>query len=123
MFVQPPPVSGFEHMMEHISNQILWILLKYSRDGSWILNGMIAQSLVIMHDGPYINKVSPDICSAGDNDILQDCQGTVQVYMGQMYVICWRILRENPGGVDDAIDSECCYICISWCYPSGCHGL
>jgi hypothetical protein len=29
-----------------------------------MLNGMLAQSLVILHDGSYIKELSPDICSA-----------------------------------------------------------
>jgi hypothetical protein len=54
MFVQPPSASGFEHTMEHFSNQTLWVLLDYSGEGSWIINGMLAQSLVIIHDGSYM---------------------------------------------------------------------
>jgi hypothetical protein len=54
MFVQPPPVSGFEHTMKQFSDQTLWVLLDYSGDGSWILTGMLAQSLVIVHDGLYM---------------------------------------------------------------------
>ncbi len=64
MFVPPPPVSGFEHMMRHFSNQTLWVSLGYSGDGFLVLYRMIAQSLVIIHDGSYMKKTSPDICSA-----------------------------------------------------------
>jgi hypothetical protein len=30
---------------------------------------------------------------------MQDCQSTVQVYMGGTFVICWHILQGNPGGL------------------------
>jgi hypothetical protein len=33
MFVQPPPVSGFEHTMKHVSNHTLWVSLNYSGAG------------------------------------------------------------------------------------------
>jgi hypothetical protein len=62
VFVPSPPVTGFEHTMKHSSNQTLWVLLDYSRDGTWLLDGMIAQSLVIKHDGSYMKEGLPDIC-------------------------------------------------------------
>ncbi len=42
----------------------MWVSLNYSGDGSWILDGMLAQSLIIIHDGSYMKEISPDICSA-----------------------------------------------------------
>jgi len=36
----------------------------YDGNGSWILEGMLAQSLIIIHDGSYMNKISPIISSA-----------------------------------------------------------
>ncbi len=63
MFVPSPPMSGFEHTMQHFSNQTLWVLIDYSGDGCCILNEMIAQSLVIIHNGSYMKEVSPNICS------------------------------------------------------------
>jgi len=34
------------------------------RDGSWILNGMINRSLIIIHDGSYKKEISPSISAA-----------------------------------------------------------
>jgi hypothetical protein len=45
-------------------NQSLWVSLDYVGDGSWILGGMLAQSLIIIHDGSYMNEISPIISSA-----------------------------------------------------------
>ena len=51
MYVPSSPVSGFEQTIRHFANQSLWVSLEYNGDGSWILNGMLAQSLIIIHDG------------------------------------------------------------------------
>jgi hypothetical protein len=64
MCINPIPVSGFEHMVKSMANQTLWLSLNYDGDGSWMLNGMLAQSLVIIHDGSYMKELSPEICSA-----------------------------------------------------------
>ena len=37
--------------------------LDYNGDGSGILEGMLAQSLIIIHDGSYMKKISPSISS------------------------------------------------------------
>ncbi len=64
MYIKPIPVSRFEQTIKNMANQTLWLLLHYDGDGSWMLNGMLAQSLVIIHDGSYMKELSPDICSA-----------------------------------------------------------
>jgi hypothetical protein len=63
MYVPSSPVSGFEQTMRHFANQSLRGSLEYNRDGSWILEGMLAQSLIIIHDGLYMKEISPDTCS------------------------------------------------------------
>ncbi len=65
MYVPSSPVSGFEQTITHFTNQSLWVSLEYNGDGSWILDGMLAQlqSLIIIHDGSYMKEISPDICS------------------------------------------------------------
>jgi hypothetical protein len=50
-FVPVQPTSGFENVIKGFANQSLWLSLEYDGDGSWILDGMLAQSLVIIHDG------------------------------------------------------------------------
>jgi hypothetical protein len=64
MYIPSPPVSGFEQTIRHFTNQSLWVSLEYNGDGSWILDGMLAQSLIIIHDGSYMKEISPDISSA-----------------------------------------------------------
>jgi hypothetical protein len=64
MYVPSSPVSGFEQTMGHFANQSLWGSLEYNGDGSWILNSMLAQSLIIIHNGLYMKEISPDTCSA-----------------------------------------------------------
>ncbi len=63
MYIPSPPNSGFEHTIRHFTNQSLWVSLEYNGDGSWILGGILAQSLIIIHNGSYMKKISPDICS------------------------------------------------------------
>jgi hypothetical protein len=63
MYIPSSPVSGFEQTIRHFTKQSLWVSLDYHGDGSWILNGMLAQSLIIIHDGSYMKEISPDICS------------------------------------------------------------
>ena len=58
-FIPPPPVSGFEHAIKTFANQSLWTSLDYDGDGSWILGGMLSQSLVIIHDGSFMKEFSP----------------------------------------------------------------
>jgi hypothetical protein len=62
-FVPSSPVSGFEQTTRHFTNQSLWVSFDYTGDGLWILDGMLAQSLIIIHDGSYMKEISPDICS------------------------------------------------------------
>jgi hypothetical protein len=50
-FVPVQPTSGFENVVKGFANQSLWASLEYDGDSSWILDGMLAQSLVIIHDG------------------------------------------------------------------------
>jgi hypothetical protein len=55
LYVQPLDLN----VIKSFANQSLWLSLDYDGDGSWILDGMLAQqSLVIIHDGPYMKEVS-----------------------------------------------------------------
>jgi hypothetical protein len=61
----PPIVSlGFECNLRSYGNKSLWRSLDYDGDGSWILEGMLNRSLVIIHNGPYMKEISPLISSA-----------------------------------------------------------
>jgi hypothetical protein len=63
-FVPSQPIYGFEHVIKSFANQTLWFSLDYDGDGSCILDGMLTQSLVIIHDGSYMRELSPYISSA-----------------------------------------------------------
>ncbi len=63
-FISLRPISGFEHVIKSFANQSLWLSLDYNGDGSWILDGMLGQSLVIIHGGSYMKEVVPHISSA-----------------------------------------------------------
>jgi hypothetical protein len=45
------------------ANKSFWASLDYDGDGSWIHEGMLAQSLIIIHDGSYMREISPIISS------------------------------------------------------------
>lgn len=45
-------------------NQSLWCHLKFDGDGSWILSAIVANTLVICHDGSYyMKKFTSNVCS------------------------------------------------------------
>ncbi len=61
----PTVVSlGFETNLRSYGNETLWKSLDYDGDGSWILEGMINRSLIIIHDGSYMKEIFPLISSA-----------------------------------------------------------
>ena len=45
-------------------NRTLWSTFKCDDDGEWIYRAIYLGSLVIAHDGSYMSKVAPDVCSA-----------------------------------------------------------
>ena len=61
----PPVVSlDFETNLRSYGNETLWKSIDYDGNGSWILEGMIHGSLIIIHDGSYMKEISPSISSA-----------------------------------------------------------
>jgi hypothetical protein len=60
-FISLRPISVFEHVIKSFANQSLWLSLDFDGDGSWILDGMLAQSLIIIHDGSYMKEVTTHI--------------------------------------------------------------
>jgi hypothetical protein len=58
-FVPVQPTSSFENVIKGFANQSLCASLEYNWDSSWILDGMLAQSLVIIHDESYMRDLSP----------------------------------------------------------------
>ncbi len=63
-FVPAQPMSGFKNVIRGYVNKSLWTSLDYDGDGSWILGWMLAESLIIIHDGSYMKEISPIISSA-----------------------------------------------------------
>ena len=45
-------------------NKALWRHFTCTGDGSWIREGLPCGSLLLVHDGSYMKKVDPNICSA-----------------------------------------------------------
>jgi len=60
----PHVFLGFENNLKSYGNETLWELPDYDGDGSWILEGMINRSLIIIHDGSYMKEISPLIGAA-----------------------------------------------------------
>lgn len=57
-----PPVS-FLAVLASWENQSLWRNLKVDDDGLWLSNAILANSLLIVHDGSYMKKVTTRACS------------------------------------------------------------
>jgi hypothetical protein len=61
----PPIVSlGFKFNLRSYGNESSWRSLDYDGDNSWILEGMLNRSLIIIYDGSYMKEISPLISSA-----------------------------------------------------------
>ena len=54
----PHVFLGFENNLKSYGNETLRELPDYDGDGSWILEGMINRSLIIIHDGSYMKEIS-----------------------------------------------------------------
>jgi hypothetical protein len=60
------PTSGRRSFLERLANlhnQSLWKHLTFDGDGSWIYEGLLSNSLVMMSDGSYNDKIGRDLCS------------------------------------------------------------
>jgi hypothetical protein len=57
-----PPTSFLDTLLSW-GYESLWDNLTFTGDGSWILDGLISGSLLIVHDGSYMPKVNTKICS------------------------------------------------------------
>ncbi len=60
----PVPKIGFEENLRYLSHPTLWLSLNFDGDGSWILDGLLNRSLIIIHDGLYMKEISPKISAA-----------------------------------------------------------
>ena len=57
----PPPTSFLDTLLSW-GHATLWDNLSFTGDGSWIQNGLVAGSLVIVHEGSYMPKVNNTVC-------------------------------------------------------------
>ena len=73
----PVPKIGFKDNLRYLSHPTLWLSLNFDGDGSWILDGLLNRSLIIIHDGLYMKEISPKI-SALYND-----KSTMQMHLGR----------------------------------------
>ena len=115
-FVPAQPMSGFKNVIRGYVNKSLWTSLDYDGDGSWILGGMLAESLIIIHDGSYMKEISPIISSAA-----------TMIYCTIAKARCkctWTETSTSAGWwCDDAALTPCCSCLIPWRNPSCCCGL
>jgi hypothetical protein len=60
-----PPPSNLRAAIAELPNQSLWSTLNLDGDGEWILDAMVRGTLVIVHDGSYMEELDRSACSAG----------------------------------------------------------
>ena len=63
VFVPSKPRRSFLQRLQALPNQSLWSTLQLDGDGSWIYEGLLRNSLVMMSDGSYNEAVARDVCS------------------------------------------------------------
>lgn len=68
--LSPRSVLEILHSWE---NQSLWEHLRVDGDGNWITSALVAGSLDIVHNGSYMKKVTPLVCSTA---LLMKCRIT-----------------------------------------------
>ena len=61
----PAPSTDFWDILRSFENQSLWTYFRCDGDGSWITKGLMAGSLICVHDGSYMVHMSRSACSAG----------------------------------------------------------
>ncbi len=60
----PVPKIGFEENLRYLSYPTLWLSLNFDGNGSWILDGLLNRSLIIIHDRLYMKEISLKISAA-----------------------------------------------------------
>lgn len=63
VFVPPVHRRSFLDRIRLLTNQSLWKSLTVDGDGSWIYNGLLNNTLVMMSDGSYDENSANDVCS------------------------------------------------------------
>ena len=73
------PSIDFWEVLRSFDNQSLWRSFHCHGDGKWIHQGLLAGTLVIVHEGSYMVEVANDVCSAA---FMIYCQRTKQKAKG-----------------------------------------
>ena len=55
---------SFWDVLHSFENQSMWKYFSYDGDGKWIHRELMMGSLVMVHDGSYMPKVTKKVCSA-----------------------------------------------------------
>ena len=63
VFVPPVHRRSFLDRIRSLTNQSLWRSFTVDGDGSWIYNGLLNNTLVMMSDGSYDENSADDVCS------------------------------------------------------------
>ena len=63
VYVPSPVRRSFMQRLRALPNQSLWRTLKISGDGSWIYNGLMRGTLIMVSDGSYNDRIARDVCS------------------------------------------------------------
>lgn len=58
------PSLDFWDVLRDLPNQTLWKYFHCDGDGSWIQRGAALGTLILSHDGSYMQQVDPTVCSA-----------------------------------------------------------
>ena len=61
---KPKKLKTFREVLRSWQNQSLWKYLKFDGNGEWIRRGLMLGTIIFVHDGSYMQKVDPYVCSA-----------------------------------------------------------
>jgi hypothetical protein len=88
--------SIFWDKIRNDNNPSLWKNLQGDGDGTWIWEGLCSGSLLIIHDGSYMQEVSPKICSVAVmircTTSGQTCKCTIAKYSESASSYCGEFL-------------------------------
>ena len=73
VYVPSPPRRSFMQRLHALPNQSLWRTLRITGDGTWIYEGVLRDSLVMMSDGSYNERIARDVCSCA---VIIHCKAT-----------------------------------------------
>ena len=83
MTVPSPPASEvtFWEVLRSFPNQSLFEHFTCDGNGKWICSGLMQGTLICVHDGSYMPKIDPNICSAA---FIIKCTATGKIAKGSI---------------------------------------